>query len=59
MSATTQKVALVTGSANGIGKVIVRQLASDGFAVVINDLEINRDKAEAFARELGEDVVLD
>ncbi|KAJ2912123.1 hypothetical protein MD484_g8284, partial [Candolleomyces efflorescens] len=55
MSATTQKVALVTGSANGIGKGIVRQLASDGFAVVINDLEINRDKAEGLARELREE----
>ncbi|KAJ2932838.1 hypothetical protein H1R20_g4256, partial [Candolleomyces eurysporus] len=49
---SAQKVALVTGSANGIGKVIVKQLAEDGFAVVINDLELNREKAEVFAEEL-------
>ncbi|RXW14760.1 hypothetical protein EST38_g11094 [Candolleomyces aberdarensis] len=49
---SAQKVALVTGSANGIGKSIVEQLAQDGFAVVINDLELNREKAEAFAEEL-------
>ncbi|KAF6747282.1 hypothetical protein DFP72DRAFT_822046 [Ephemerocybe angulata] len=48
----TKKVALVTGSANGIGKAIVRKLASDGYAVVINDLEFNKEKAEAFAEEL-------
>lgn len=48
----TQKVALVTGSANGIGKAIVQKLAADGYAVVINDLELNKEKAEAFAAEL-------
>ncbi|TEB21306.1 NAD-binding protein [Coprinellus micaceus] len=47
-----QKVALVTGSANGIGKAIVQKLAADGYAVVINDLEANKEKAEAFAAEL-------
>ena len=49
---STQKVALVTGSANGIGKSIVKQLAEDGFSVVINDLELNKEKAEGFAAEL-------
>jgi NAD(P)-dependent dehydrogenase (short-subunit alcohol dehydrogenase family) len=49
---SAQKVALVTGSANGIGKSIVNQLAEDGFAVVINDLELNKEKAEALAEEL-------
>lgn len=49
---STRKVALVTGSANGIGKSIVSQLAADGFAVVINDLELNRVKAEALAAQL-------
>ena len=32
------KVALVTGSAKGIGRAIVEKLASDGYDVVINYL---------------------
>jgi 3-oxoacyl-[acyl-carrier protein] reductase len=36
MTHPTSKVALVTGASRGIGAVIARQLASEGFAVVIN-----------------------
>jgi 3-oxoacyl-[acyl-carrier protein] reductase len=34
--ANTSKVALVTGSSRGIGAAIVKRLAAEGFAVVIN-----------------------
>jgi len=36
MTLQTSKVALVTGASRGIGAVIARQLASEGFAVAIN-----------------------
>lgn len=36
MSETSQKVAIVTGGATGIGLAIAEQLAQDGFAIVVN-----------------------
>src|SRR3954453_18115891 len=45
-----QKVAVVTGSGQGIGRGIALRLANDGFAVVIND--INNEVAESTAKEL-------
>ena len=36
MTAQTPKVAIVTGASRGIGAVIAKQLASEGFAVAIN-----------------------
>jgi 3-oxoacyl-[acyl-carrier protein] reductase len=36
MSDTSQKVAIVTGGATGIGLAIAEQLAQDGFAIVVN-----------------------
>ncbi|TGP23016.1 MULTISPECIES: L-iditol 2-dehydrogenase [unclassified Mesorhizobium] len=45
------KVAVVTGGAQGIGAAIVRGFAAEGAHVVIADMAI--DKAEAVARELG------
>ena len=45
------KVALITGSASGIGKAIATRYASEGAKVVIADL--NADKAEETAREIG------
>ena len=34
-------VALVTGAAQGLGSVIVQQLANEGFDVVANDLVVD------------------
>ncbi|MDM5339081.1 acetoin reductase [Fictibacillus enclensis] len=47
---TKQKVTVVTGSGQGIGRAIAFRLASDGFTVVINDL--NKELAESTAQEL-------
>src|SRR5438132_1787749 len=46
------KVAVVTGGAQGIGAAIVRGFAAEGAQVVIADMAI--DKAEALASELGD-----
>ena len=45
------RVAIVTGGANGIGKACARRLSEDGFLVVIAD--IDRDAGTALADELG------
>lgn len=42
-----QKLAIVTGGANGIGEGIVRRLVSDGYSVLISDLDEGRGKALA------------
>lgn len=46
------KVAIVTGGAGGIGRVICRKLAADGFSVVVNYLS-GRDRADSLVRELN------
>jgi len=45
------KVAVVTGGAQGIGEAIVRAYAAEGAKVVIADMAM--DKADALAKELG------
>ena len=45
--------AIVTGGASGIGAASVRLLAKGGAKVVIADLEGQREKGEALAKEVG------
>lgn len=55
----TGRVALVTGSAGGIGKAIARKFAEEGACVVLNDLNADR-LAEAraeFLKDFGKDAV--
>ncbi len=55
----TGRVALVTGSAGGIGKAIARKFAEEGACVVLNDLNAERlaeAKAE-FLKAFGKDAV--
>lgn len=55
----TGKIALVTGSAGGIGKAIAKKLASEGACIVIND--INEERLQSalleFEKEFGKDAV--
>jgi len=43
-----EKVAIITGSGQGIGQSIARRLASEGASVIINDmnLDVAQEKAE-------------
>src|SRR5699024_8128054 len=47
MARFTDKVAIVTGGASGLGEAIAKELAGDGAAVVVSD--INLEGAEAVA----------
>jgi len=51
------KIALVTGSAGGIGKAISRKFAEEGAVVVLNDLDQDRLSAAGaqFLKEFGRD----
>ncbi|WP_298227655.1 glucose 1-dehydrogenase [Gryllotalpicola sp.] len=48
---TEQRVAIVTGAAQGIGAAIAKELAADGVTVVVAD--INAEGAEKVAAEIG------
>jgi pyridoxal 4-dehydrogenase len=48
---TDQRVAIVTGAAQGIGAAIAKELASDGHKVVVAD--INLEGAQSVAAEIG------
>jgi len=62
MASTQTKVAVITGSAQGIGRAIALRLAADGFSIALNDLESHRSKLEAVAEEIkkttGRDTVI-
>ncbi len=47
-----EKVAVVTGGASGIGRATIKQLAADGFAVAVLDMNITA--GEAVAAELNQ-----
>ena len=45
-SNSSKGVALITGSAQGIGRGIAVRLAADGFDIALNDLPSNKEKLE-------------
>ena len=51
---TEGPVALVTGSARGMGRAIALCLASDGFNVTVNDIASQKDNLEALRGEIEE-----
>jgi rhamnulose-1-phosphate aldolase/alcohol dehydrogenase len=53
----TGKIALVTGSAGGIGKAIAKKMVAEGAVVVLNDLNAERleQTAKEFEQQFGKD----
>jgi len=47
-----RKLALITGSARGIGKACAVELANAGYDIVINDIEVNAEGANATVQEM-------
>ncbi|KAH0828745.1 hypothetical protein J3R83DRAFT_3168 [Lanmaoa asiatica] len=48
----TKGIALVTGSAQGIGRCIALRLAGDGFDIALNDISSKRDQLRAVAGDI-------
>ena len=48
----TKGIALITGSAQGIGRCIALRLARDGFDIALNDISSKRDQLRAVADEV-------
>src|SRR4051812_3517908 len=57
--ALSGRIALITGSAGGIGKAIAKKFAEEGACVVINDINEERMKGamEEFQKQFGKDIV--
>ena len=57
--ALSGRIALITGSAGGIGKAIAKKFAEEGACVVINDINEERltGAKEDFIKQFGKDVV--
>jgi rhamnulose-1-phosphate aldolase/alcohol dehydrogenase len=53
------KVALITGSAGGIGKAIAKKFAEEGACVILNDMNAERlaEAKEEFEKQFGKDIV--
>ena len=59
--ALSGRIALVTGSAGGIGKAIAQKFADEGACIVVNDNDAQRLSAarESFQKKYGKDVFAD
>lgn len=55
--ALSGKIALITGSAGGIGKAIAKKFVSEGAVVILNDMNAERlaEAGEEFKKEFGKD----
>jgi rhamnulose-1-phosphate aldolase/alcohol dehydrogenase len=53
------KVALITGSAGGIGKAIAKKFAEEGACIILNDMNAERlaEAKEEFEKQFGKDIV--
>lgn len=52
---TGRRVALVTGSAQGIGRAIALRLAADGYSVALGDIAAKAEALEALSSKISED----
>lgn len=52
MSKQSKGAAIVTGSAQGIGRAISLRLADDGFDVAVNDIPTNQSALESLVKEI-------
>jgi rhamnulose-1-phosphate aldolase/alcohol dehydrogenase len=59
--ALTGRIALITGSAGGIGKAIAQKFADEGACIVVNDNDADRltQARESFLQQYGKDVFTD